>query len=273
MVDLPAPTDDGLCIPEVGEWSKDKHYYLSRYIHGFTTAMKDKKWGGLHYIDLFAGAGIERLKKSQTLEWGSPLIAAQATYPFDGLHFCDKDKKKYEALKIRTEKFRLDAQVLCGDANYKIHEIIKTIPDGSLSLAFIDPYGLHLEFETLRILAQKRADLLIFFPDQIDVLRNWEHNYFDNPNSTLDSCLGKGADWRALINKMPRNRLVEKIQELYIQQIKTLGYTEFEYERIYNQNKPLYRLIFCARHKVASKIWRGISGKKHNGQRSFDFGE
>jgi three-Cys-motif partner protein len=273
MVDLPVPTDDGLCIPEVGEWSKDKHYYLSRYIHGFTTAMKDKKWGGLHYIDLFAGAGIERLKKSQTLEWGSPLIAAQATYPFDGLHFCDKDKEKHEALKKRVQKIRPDAQILLGDVNKRINEIVRGIPDRALSLAFIDPYGLHLEFETLKILSQKRADLIIFFPDHLDVLRNWKKYYLENPDSNLDRCLGKQADWRALTKKIPPDRLGEKLQELYIQQIKSLGYTEFEYERIYNQNKPLYRLIFCARHKAASKIWRGISGKKHNGQRSFDFGE
>ena len=64
MFDMPTPKDDGLFIPEVGEWSKDKHYFLARYIDAFTTAMKNKKWSGLHYIDLFAGAGVERLKDS-----------------------------------------------------------------------------------------------------------------------------------------------------------------------------------------------------------------
>ena len=59
MLELPQPQDDGLYIPEVGEWSSDKHYYLGRYMDAFTTSMRDK-WQGLHYIDLFAGAGIER---------------------------------------------------------------------------------------------------------------------------------------------------------------------------------------------------------------------
>lgn len=58
MPEIPVPKDDGLYIPTVGEWSRDKHYYLGRYIHAFTTSMKDKKWSGLYYIDLFAGAGI-----------------------------------------------------------------------------------------------------------------------------------------------------------------------------------------------------------------------
>jgi hypothetical protein len=56
---LDPPEDDGLYIPEVGAWSADKHHFLRRYIDAFTTAMKGKKWDGLHYIDLFASAGIE----------------------------------------------------------------------------------------------------------------------------------------------------------------------------------------------------------------------
>jgi len=65
MLNLPQPQDDGMYIPTVGQWSTDKHYYLMRYLDAFATAMH-AKWGGLHYIDLFAGAGIERLKTSKT---------------------------------------------------------------------------------------------------------------------------------------------------------------------------------------------------------------
>lgn len=64
MFNLEPPQDDGLCIPEVGEWSSDKHYFLQRYIDAFTSSMKNKGWSGLHYIDLFAGAGIERFQKA-----------------------------------------------------------------------------------------------------------------------------------------------------------------------------------------------------------------
>jgi len=76
MLELPKPEDDGLVIPEVGEWSREKHHFLLRYIDAFTTAMRPKRWNGLYYIDLFAGAGIERLKRPARLDWGSPLIAA-----------------------------------------------------------------------------------------------------------------------------------------------------------------------------------------------------
>ncbi|MCP4708636.1 MAG: three-Cys-motif partner protein TcmP [Planctomycetes bacterium] len=271
MFNLKPPQDDGLLIPTVGEWSRDKHYFLKRYIDGFTNSMKDKNWSGLHYIDLFAGAGIERLETSNKLDWGSPLIAAQAQHPFDCLHLCEKDVKLYEALEKRISNFTSDCKVFHGDANDKIHEIVKNIPRRSLSLAFLDPFGLHLDYETLCVLNNIIADLIVFFPDRLDALRNWEHYYFKNPNSNLDRCFGKGADWRSIMNDtLPENR-AQILRDLYIKQIEKLGYSEFEYERISAQGRPLYRLIFCSRHEVAAKIWRGILSKKPNGQKTFDF--
>jgi len=271
MFELPPPEDDGLYIPTVGEWSRDKHYYLMRYIYAFTTSMKKKKWSGLHYIDIFAGAGIERLETSRELDWGSPLIAAKAPHSFDKLHLCEKNKHKYNALKSRVDQIRPDSQVLHGDANKKIREIIKEIPERTLSLAFLDPYGLHLEFETLKILSEIRADLIIFFPDHLDALRNWEKNYLNNPDSNLDRCLGSGADWRSILNNTTKDRWAEVLRKSYVGQIKSLGYTHFEYQRISARGHPLYILIFCSRSDIAVKLWRGISHKERDGQRKLKF--
>ena len=79
MPESAQPVDDGQYIPTVGQWSSDKHYYLSRYLDAFTTSMR-KKWNSLHYIDLFAGAGIERLEESKVLEWGSPILACECVF-------------------------------------------------------------------------------------------------------------------------------------------------------------------------------------------------
>lgn len=193
------------------------------------------------------------------------------THPFAGLHICEKSKRSYDALKGRIEKYRPDSQVLHGDANEKISEIVNEIPQGSLSLAFLDPYGLHLEFETLCVLAKRRTDLIIFFPDHLDALRNWEQNYLHNPDSNLDRCLGEGADWRSKLEKTSQDRWAEELGNMYVKQIRSLGYSEFEYERISMKGHPLYRLIFCAHHPLASKLWRGISRTRPDGQRTFGF--
>ena len=99
----PEPVEDGLVTPEVGAWSKSKHHFLRRYIYAFTTAMKSH-WSQLHYIDLFAGAGIERLRGGG-LEWGSPLLAALTDNPFTRLHLCEIDEERVAALRQRLAAF------------------------------------------------------------------------------------------------------------------------------------------------------------------------
>jgi three-Cys-motif partner protein len=237
----------------------------------FTTAMHTKQWDGLHYIDLFAGAGIERLKESKTLEWGSPMLAAQIRFPFTRLHLCEKSKVKHRVLTARVSRIRSDSQILHGDANERIDEIVRAIPAGTLSLAFLDPYGLHLEFETIQKLSEVRADLIIFFPDRLDALRNWERQYLNDPDSNLDRCLGSGADWRSILAKTPQTCLAEELRKLYVRQIGSLGYTEFESRRISAKGHPLYILIFCSRHKFAAKLWEAISNKEPDGQRGLPF--
>lgn len=174
MPELQPPNDDELITPEVGDWSRDKHYFLWRYLDAFTTTMREKPWEGLYYIDLFSGAGIERLETSQRLGWGSPLLAAQANHRFTRLHLCDKNRGRCNALAQRLQKFPQPSEplVVCGDANAKVDEIVGPIPPRALCLAFLDPYGLHLNFETVRALSQRRMDLIIFFPDHVDALRN-----------------------------------------------------------------------------------------------------
>ncbi|MGB7157717.1 MAG: three-Cys-motif partner protein TcmP [Tepidisphaeraceae bacterium] len=205
MFELPAPANDGLFTPKVGAWSADKHHFLRRYIDAFTTAMKAKGWGGLHYIDLFASAGIEEVE-GNGLDWGSPLIAAQAPNPFARLHLCELKKKPFEALQTRIERFPQPSQpqLLNGDANLKIAEVVTALPSNALSLAFLDPHGLHLRFETLRALSARRVDLIIFFPDHLDALRNWENVYQGKPDSNLDRVLG--TPWLDRMLAAPRDQ-------------------------------------------------------------------
>lgn len=271
MFQLEPPRDDGLLVSEVGEHSKYKHHFIRRYIDAFTTAMKDKRWSGLHYVDLFAGAGIERLRDSGLLAWGSPMIAARAPHPFDGLHLCERDEKKHDALAKRINLVRPDAQIVMGDANEHVRTIAQAIPDKTLSLCFLDPYGLHIDLETLRILTVKRMDLIVFFPDRVDALRNWEAYYLNNPESNLDRCLGDSIDWRGRLQETPAHRQAETLRDMYIQVIRTeLKYSEIDFERIpTTSGQPLYYLIFCSRNTAGSRLWRRIAAKKPDGQRHF----
>ena len=265
--ELPPPKDDGLFVDAVGNWAADKHHFLCRYIDAFTRAMKDKGWSSLHYVDLFAGPGILRLEDG-SLDWGSPLLGAQSPIRFDQLHLGDIRQREFEALQQRVARYPQPTapHLLLGDANKTVHEVVDVLPVDALSLAFLDPRGLHLHFETLGALASRRVDLIIFFPDHIDVLRNWRA-YYARPNSNLTRVLGTDR-WLDLVQRALPEHRASVIQQVYIEQIKTLGYRHFEDERIKRgDGRFLYKLIFCSKHAIGAKIWRGTSRTKPDGQR------
>ena len=274
MHDLLPPSDDGFPADDVGEWSRDKHHFLWRYLDAFTTAMKKKKWSGLHYVDLFAGSGVVKLRDSKKLDWGSPLLAAQAPHPFDCLHLCELDDRKYSDLSERIARLKpaSEVQLLLGDANDRVQDVVQALPKNSLSLAFLDPYGLHLDFSTLRALAKRRVDLIIFFPDYLDALRNSEGVYRVDPNSNLDKVLGKGVDWRTVKDHCSKDAWAEELTKLYVGQIQSLGYSQFEYERISGRGRRFYRLIFCSHSTTGATIWRNVAKKRHDGQYTFGYG-
>ena len=234
--------------------------------------MKDK-WDELHYIDLFAGAGIEKIRRNfrHKLAWGSPLIAAGANYPFTRLHLVEKDSERYKALCKRTGLFPQPQppQIIQGDANICVDEVIDNIPGGRvLNLAFLDPYGLHLDFETIRKLSRRRTDLIIFFPDHLDALRNW-NIYRENPDSKLDRVLGT-SQWREVFQNPRSDKWVEQLRKLYENQLRKLGYKFFEHERIHRAGKHfLYILIFCSKHDTGISLWQKVSETKPGGQRTF----
>jgi three-Cys-motif partner protein len=273
VFELAPPEPDGLYTPQVGSWSSHKHHFPQRYIDIFTTGMKHKPWGGgLHYVDLFAGAGVEDVE-GIGLQWGSPLIAAQATNRFARLHLGDVSGRTFAALKARVERIPQpqSPQLLQGDVNALVGQVVAAIPPkGTLSLAFLDPYGLHLSFDTLRCLAQRRTDSIIFFPDSVDAIRNWKI-YLDKADSNLDRVIGNPT-WREIHNVSSPHSWASKLREVYVEQIKTLGYGFFDFERIARPDGVfLYQLIFCTRHSRGAEFWRKIATKKPGGQRSFDF--
>ena len=272
MFDLEKPTADGLPTPEVGGWSRDKHHFLRRYIDAFTTAMRPKRWSALNYIDLFAGPGLLQIKGKDEYEWGSPMIAAMCNR-FQEIHVCEMNADHLETLRQRMSLLKPSARVFYygSDANATVHELTKCLRPRSLSLAFLDSFGLDLPYATLQALANHRVDLIIFLPDFLDIVRNWEHVYQKQTNSKLDHFLGTGVDGRHQFNASPKDKLADVAHDLYVDQIRKLGYEYFHAERIAMGGTRLYRLVFCSRNSAGDRIWRGIAKKKPDGQMTWDY--
>lgn len=264
--------DDGHWVRPVGPWSKDKHHFLSRYLDAFTTSMRVQWKGRLHYIDLFSGPGVCKIRETDELIDGSPLLAAKLKYKFAQLHLCDLDPRCTSSLDARLQAIQQprEPDVQTGDANECVHEIVGKIPSrGCLSLAFLDPAGLHLHYSTLQALASRKVDLIIFFPDRIDALRNWERYYKDKPDSNLDAVLGPGVEWRSQLENA--NDRAAKLTEMYESQLDKLGYHYRTTRRVMYEGKRLYKLIFCSKDPMGLQIWENTGRVHADGQREFGF--
>jgi hypothetical protein len=87
---LPRGQDDGLPIMKVGAWAREKYIRVWMYEHLFATGMKNK-WNQRVYVDLFAGPGLSRIRRTSDILYGSPLLALTLPDRFDRYVFCEKN--------------------------------------------------------------------------------------------------------------------------------------------------------------------------------------
>jgi len=266
--------DDGLPVRPARYWTEDKLYFWNGYIHITTMAMVGKPtWpGGLVYIDLFGGPGVCKLRSGRRVP-GSPLIAAHARKPFTNIVVCEEKPELAAACRLRLNRSGTESQcqVLEGDCNELVQDVLRFIPDRALTLAFIDPTGLHANFETLKTLTSGRqADLLILFADRHDIIRNVDGYYRQGPESKLDKVLGPKSDWRRQWTQLA-NQNSEKacklFADIYKNQLRQLlGYEFFREEVMSSAQSPLYRLIFASKHELGVDFWDKATKKYASGQ-------
>ncbi len=193
--------EDRFYLPEAGEWSQRKHEKFKYYTSMFSSSMKNK-WDCRVYIDLFAGPGKWRIKGTDKVELGSPLVAMSVDQPFDKYIFCEANSRSLEALKARTKRYfpDLDTIFVEGDANKRTGEILRAVPKFSqqrkgLSLIVVDPFKTSdLKFDTIKKLSSIYADFLFLIPGAMDIRRN-AHNYTRRGNHTIDDFVGTD-EWR-----------------------------------------------------------------------------
>jgi len=267
--------DDGLPVRDVGVWSEDKLYFWHRYVQITTTAMVGKStWSSINYIDLFSGPGVCRVEVTGKRLPGSPLIAAYATKPFSKIIACELDPVLASACRKRLDNSPAKEQVVVfeGDCNLHVNEIVQLIPKRSLTLAFIDPEALHVQFNTVKQIASCGAvDLLILVADAFDISRNVDKYYFNNQQSKLDYFLGHDSNWRNDWGKLD-NRTSENVHnlfyEVYKRQLNSIGYTSFGEQRISGPSGPLYRLVYASKNDRGLDFWNKAKKRDRKGQDS-----
>jgi three-Cys-motif partner protein len=259
--------DDGLIAPDVGAWVEEKHRLVSLYSTLFSSSMK-VKWSRRTYVELYAGAGLSRIRGTSKFVFGSPILALKVKDPFDKYVFCEERANKLEALKARAKQIAPNADIayVQGDCNKRTSDVLAEIPRGSagdtaLSLCFADPFDIGLEFETIRTLASARyVDFLVLLALGMDANRNYEH-YLKEDADKVDKFLGSES-WRErwATAQWDAVRFTRFLADEFTKSMATLGYIPpphytMKEVRSHEKNLALYRLALFSRHERAYRLW------------------
>ena len=271
-------SDDGLPMRQGGEWTYTKLHFVNEYLYRFIVSMRGKNWRAIHYIDLFAGAGRNQLDNGKIVH-GSPILALAQPHSFKRYFFADLDSSNTAALKKRCRAFGADMskiQIFTGDANQVVDRICdyirrvdkKFIPNvgQSLNLAFLDPEGLELHWDTVAKLASYRTDMIIYYP-QMGIARDAE-----TAPEAIDRYFGD-KHWRQIYSQHKRGEerfLHRALLDYYKIKLQDFGYVEdpFSEEPLFTNSKdaPLYRLLFVSKHGLGNEFWNNVTSKLPNGQ-------
>lgn len=273
---------DGLYALPAGSWAAEKLYYLHHYIDMFEKAMR-VRWPQRNYIDLFAGPGKNVVEGTKQVFLGSPLVALTTRYSFTGYYFANTDQIETEALKQRCSASPLSdiINIYHENANQIVDIIvgrIRQFSPHSLNLAFLDPFGLELEWATVAKLGSlPRCDLIIHYSQQ-GFSRYIKRAFEAQSETKIDSFFGTNA-WRDIFARWcqaPQKRgLHRELIDFYKERLLSLGYKEDKPPlgkltepviRNKERNSPLYRLIFASKHPLGEEFWGKIMKRDLDGQ-------
>ncbi|MCH8157131.1 MAG: three-Cys-motif partner protein TcmP, partial [Nitrospinae bacterium] len=145
-------TGQKIPLDKIGYWSELKLEIIKKYAEAYSKILKKQKGLKHLYIDAFAGTGVHLSKKTEEIVPGSPLNALNVQPPFYEYHFIDKNEKKIEFLKTISQG-RSNVEIYHGDCNsILVDQVFPKVryEDYKRGLCFLDPYGLHLNWEVIQ---------------------------------------------------------------------------------------------------------------------------
>ncbi len=261
---------DGHVARSIPPWSRQKLFYIDRYLDAFSRAMKGK-WE-LVYADFFSGPGLcVDAGIRQEIE-GTALLPFKYD-PIRRVFLNDVDARATEALRARTwmqPEGRVRIETLdCNQAVRPARDFL--VPTGAnrrtLGVAVVDPTAFDLTYKALsEFTSGLRFDLIVIF------MTGYVRRFIRSPQfgPVLDSFFGTPA-WRALVKDQSEGERItfRKLLDLYQQQLMNLGYW-YVNDRVRVGNtlgRTIYHVVFASKHEMGVQLWEKVSRMEYGGQR------
>jgi len=274
-----------------GDWTKKKIEVLVDYAKAYLTIMNKYPQFRTLYFDGFAGSGFiyQGDDKDFNITIGAAMRIVEIDEPdsFDGYYFVEKNAKKLELLKENTAgKYPNKAIYLVDeDCNKKLRSMANHLNkprnkrDYDKVLAYIDPYGMQLEWSALEALEGIDADVWILVPTGMGVNRllvgngkisnSWvkrlelflgisegeikDYFYEDKKRQTL---------FGEMTNTQKKSKAIDNAAKLYQERLSEIfKYVTDPLELKNEKNSIMYHYLFASNNKTASKIAKDIIQK------------
>ncbi len=266
-----------------GEWTRIKMDIVLKYTKAYLQIMKNRPWK-LMYFDGFAGSGEIENEAYSGEGVASQILKINDPVSFDMYYFVEMNKKSAEALE---KKIKLDfpgkknAHVVKEDCNRKLHDLSRFLKEeGSVYkvLAFIDPFGMSIKWDSLEDLKGLGIDLWILIPTGVGPNRLLKRNG-DIPDiwwNKLESFLGlpKTEIKRRFYKKSEQMNLfgldefekekdsIERLHKIYREQLgKVFRFVSDSFVLKNKRNSILFHFLLASNNANAVKIGNDIVAK------------
>ena len=171
----------------------------------------------------------------------------------------DKIAERANACAARLKALGAPVTAFAGAAVDTVPKMVAAVPRGALCCAYVDPYNLELlSFDILKALANLKVDLAINFCT-MDLTRNAELE-FDSDRRPIRRN-GSGLAGGAVNANTSKANMPGEFFKYWCGLVEGLG---FQYSREMplvrnDQGRPIYRMVFFARHDLPKRIWADVA--------------
>ena len=274
---------DGLPVRCVGDWAKEKIYYLTQYFGIFAMGMKNR-FDELRYVEICSGPGRCCTRDGKEID-GTPLtVVNHPNFRYiKKAFFFDYSK---EVVDVLNRRLRLDGKSDCAEAfigdyndSSSIVSRIGGAPKKTLTLCLVDPTNCSVPFATIKDVFQTsgcHCDFIISFFDLVDFNRNSVQAVLEPGASILNGKYTKflgDADFFSrsdvvLAAKANNRELLRKLfLEASVDNLRKIGLGATDWVRI----GGLYKLLYASSHPRGLDFWKKCSKYEPYGQGTFGF--
>ncbi len=287
-----------------GQWTEDKLDAFEKYVKAYLAIMnkyRDKFGWQLVYFDGFAGSGSRQEIQESELErnlFENDMFLSQEDYSykgaaervlningrgFDYYYFVERNAESSRKLQEKLEKLPHSGQLVfrVSDANTEIQKLAKALHENKklVALVLLDPFGMQVNWDSIKLLKETRADLWILVPTGVIINRLLDRKgklqhiekltcFFGEPEESIRSYFFKKYTRTTLFGEEEVvekvNDSISRIAKLYLDKLgDVFEHVIPEPLVLYNRRKtPIFHFAFASNNEAAVKIAKEIVIKK-----------